>query len=810
MKVAFTYNLRLTDVRETEKEAEYDSADTVNAIAAAIEAAGHEVEKIEVSGPATNLLERLEASDPDIIFNTAEGDRGRMREAFYPALFEELGIPFTGSDAYTNAITLDKWLTKLMVQRAGIDTPRGVLVTVRNYESVLERGAGLAFPVIIKPNHEGSSKGIYNGALGSSVIKEPRDLNAALKTALRAYPDGVLVEEYIDGQDVAVGFIEGVGHDDGLLTPVEMSYDVPGEGDREQRFKIYDYRLKNVDPTKVQYRCPANLPRDVAARLRQISHEVVRTCGLRDLCRMDFRVTAEGRIFLLEVNALPALATSSSLFAATAQVGLTYQSTIQAILNAAALRSGLATASQLGVTRQRKAQPIRVGFTYNVKRSADGDDEAEWDPPETIIAIANALARQGHIVVHLEATPDLPRVLAEADVDLIFNIAEGVEGRNREAQVPALCELLGIPYTGSDSATLAIALDKALGKKVLMQHDILTPKFQLMESARERISQDFSYPLIVKPNAEGSSKGIGSTSIVDNEDELRAAVKDCVERYRQPALVEEYIAGREFTVGLLGDKRPRVLPPMEIKFKKKDNPRPVYDYTVKQDWEEYVYYECPAKLTDAEQKAMEKIARATFWALDCRDVARVDLRMDAEGRIYVLEVNPLPGLTPDYSDLVLIAKASGMEYDQLIAEIMQGGLRRLREKKREEREEREAREREAAKGDKDKVKRVAKLDKAEGNGNGNGHSNSNGNGNGKSDGTVRSVKRERSEPTAAGSSSAAASGSSASPGGSSSSSAAATATASERDRAERNERAKTDPPDRDPADLSPAAGTSTN
>ena len=134
------------------------------------------------------------------------------------------------------------------------------------------------------------------------------------------------------------------------------------------------------------------------------------------------------------------------------------------MLNAAALRSGLATASQLGVGRQRKAQPIRVGFTYNVKRSHDGDDEAEWDPPETIIAIANALARQGHIVVHLEATPDLPRVLAEADVDLIFNIAEGVEGRNREAQVPALCELLGIPYTGSDSATLAIALDKALCK----------------------------------------------------------------------------------------------------------------------------------------------------------------------------------------------------------------------------------------------------------------------------------------------------------------------------------------------------------
>jgi D-alanine-D-alanine ligase len=800
MKIAFTYNLRLTDVRETEKEAEYDSADTVNSIATALEVAGHEVEKVEVSGPASNLLERLEAIDPDIIFNTAEGERGRMREAFYPAMFEELGVPYTGSDAYTNAITLDKWLTKLMVQRAGIESPRGILVTTRNFETIIERGAGLAFPVIVKPNHEGSSKGIYNGLLGSSVIKEPKELSAALKVALRAYPDGVLVEEYIDGADVAVGFIYGVGHDDGLLTPVEMDY---GQADRG--INIYDYRLKNVDPNKVQYRCPANLPRDVAARLRQISHEVVATIGLRDLARMDYRITPEGRIYLLEVNALPALAPSSSLFAATAQVGLTYQSTIASILNAAAMRSGLATASQLGVTRARKVQPIRVGFTYNVKRSKAGDDEAEWDPPETIIAIANALARQGHIVVHLEATPDLPRVLAEADVDLIFNIAEGVEGRNREAQVPALCELLGIPYTGSDSATLAIALDKALGKKVLLQHDILTPRFQLMESARERISPDMKYPLIVKPNAEGSSKGIGSTSIVDNEEDLRAAVKACVERYRQPALVEEYIAGREFTVGLLGDKRPRVLPPMEIKFKKND-PRPVYDYTVKQDWEEYVYYECPAKLTEAEQKAMEKIARATFWALDCRDVARVDLRMDADGRIYVLEVNPLPGLTPDYSDLVLIAKACGMEYDQLIAEIMTGGLRRLRDKKREEREMEREREAQAQKSlptpppEKTKTRTPAVPNSNGGNGShsaggngysgaGNGSSGSGnggnggsgsgsstsgaGNGNGgstkegradksegtvreKSDGTVRaSLKRERSEPVASSTPSAA-------------------------------------------------------
>jgi D-alanine-D-alanine ligase len=678
MKVAFTHNLRLTD---SEEEAEFDTAETVAAIAEAIEAAGHEVEKIEVSGPASHLLSRLESSDPDIIFNTAEGRGGRMREAFYPALFEELGIPYTGSDAYTMGVTLDKWLTKLVLARHGIDTPRACLVTPDNLNVVADRGLGLAFPMIVKPNYEGSSKGIAD----DSVANDFKQLMTILRSSLRKYPDGLLVEEYIPGIDVAVGYIDGVGHDGGLLPPVEHSVE-PGF---RNKFNLYDYRLKNLDPTAVQLRCPASVPRDVAARLRALSLEVLQALGLRDVGRIDYRIANDDRIYLLEANALPSLHAGSSVFAATAQLGLSYESTIASILNAAALRTNVATARELGMRRRRRPRPIRVGFTYNIKREGEGDDDhqAEFDPPETIIAVSNALARQGHVVVHLEATPDLPRVLAEADVDLIFNIAEGVEGRNREAQVPALCELLGIPYTGSDSATLAIALDKALCKKVLTQHDILTPNFQVMETGREKLSPDLRFPLIVKPNAEGSSKGIGATNVADNEEELRAAVKTVLERYRQPALVEEYIAGRELTVGLLGEKRPRVLPPMEIHFKDESVERPIYDFEVKQEWEKHVRYECPAKLTPAERKAVEKIARETFWALDCRDVARVDLRMAEDGTVYVLEVNPLPGLTPDYSDLVLIAKAAGMDYDQLMAEIMIGGLRRLREKRREEREE---------------------------------------------------------------------------------------------------------------------------
>src|SRR5690349_11401694 len=217
MKIAFTHNLRLTD---SEEEAEFDTAETVAAIASALASAGHEVEKIEVSGPASHLVSRLEASDPDLIFNTAEGKRGRAREAFYPGLFEELGFPYTGSDAYVLALTLDKWLTKLVLRDHGVESPRGRLVTPRDLQNVLDSGAGLSFPVIVKPNYEGSSKGIGDEA----VAKDARSLATVLRAAVSAYPSGVMVEEFVAGEDVTVGFIEGVG-DDGLLGAVEYVID---------------------------------------------------------------------------------------------------------------------------------------------------------------------------------------------------------------------------------------------------------------------------------------------------------------------------------------------------------------------------------------------------------------------------------------------------------------------------------------------------------------------------------------------------------------------------------------------------------
>jgi D-alanine-D-alanine ligase len=185
---------------------------------------------------------------------------------------------------------------------------------------------------------------------------------------------------------------------------------------------------------------------------------------------------------------------------------------------------------------------------------------------------------------------------------------------------------------------------------------------------------------MVKPVAEGSSKGVVKKSVCRTEAELRDVVTFMTKKYDQPALVEEYISGREFTVGLLGERRPRVLPPMEIVFLDKGDPTPVYSFEHKLDWNDRIKYDVPAKLDPAQMERLKAAARGAFMALGCRDVARMDFRMDERGRFYFLECNPLPGLTPSWSDLVLITEGAGMDYRTLIGEIMSGAIRRYKER----------------------------------------------------------------------------------------------------------------------------------
>lgn len=674
MRIALTHNLRLSD---SEDEAEFDTRETVDGLAGAIERLGHRVERIEVSGPASRTVTRLEAFGPDLVFNTAEGRRGRLREAFFPALFDELGMPYTGSDAYALALTLDKQLTKLVLAQHGVATPRWQYVEDADRLQV----NALRYPVIVKPNFEGSSKGITQ----DSVVEDPLRLHEVVRAALARYPAGLLVEEYVAGRDVTVPFLEAAAPDrGGVLQPVEYVIDEAAAG---RRYAIYDYELKTRLDALVSVRAPAKVKRGQAERIHQLCRTAYRVLGIRDLGRIDLRLGDDGQLHFLEINALPSLEAGAGIYAAAALEGLHADGVLGAVIESAVRRFNIVDAgARRG--RPRRADRLKVGFTFNVKRvtpdpGGEQDDEAEYDSPKTLQAIREAIASWGHEVVDLEATQDLPLQLASTPVDVVFNIAEGFKGRSREAQVPSLLELLDIPYTGSDPAALSVSLDKALAKRMVRTHGILTPDYVVLQTGKERLPRELTFPLLVKPVAEGTSKGVTRKSVVQDEAELREVARELVTKYRQPALVENYVAGREFTVGLLGERRPRVLPPMEIVFLDATDPTPIYSFEMKQEWDARIRYEVPARLSPRELDRLERASRECFTALGCRDVARLDFRMDGDGRFHFIECNPLPGLAPGWSDLVLIAQAAGMDYRGLIGEILAFAIRRYQERERE-------------------------------------------------------------------------------------------------------------------------------
>jgi len=248
--------------------------------------------------------------------------------------------------------------------------------------------------------------------------------------------------------------------------------------------------------------------------------------------------------------------------------------------------------------------------------------------------------------------------------------------------VPAILELLNIPYVGSDPAALSICLDKVLAKKMVRQAGIHTADFIVMRTGKERLPRNLHFPVIIKPVAEGSSKGVMGMNVVQDEADLRRLSRELLSKYHQPVLVEAYLSGREFTVGLLGENRPKVLPPMEILFNNKEDRFPVYAFEHKLDTNASISYQAPANIDRLLQKNLEHVARCAFMALGCRDVARVDLRLDRNERIHFIECNPLPGLTPGWSDLCIIGEAAGMDYRTLIGEIMAPAIRRMKVKEK--------------------------------------------------------------------------------------------------------------------------------
>ena len=321
-----------------------------------------------------------------------------------------------------------------------------------------------------------------------------------------------------------------------------------------------------------------------------------------------------------------------------------------------------------------------IALIYNVTGEELGEDEppdsqAEFDSIDTINSIKEILQKNGYKVIPIEANKEGIKTLASSEVDFAFNISEGYHGRNREAHFPAILEALNIPYTGSDVLTLALCLDKGMTKKVLKASGVLTPRFQVFTTL-EPLDNKMKFPLFVKPAFEGSSKGISESSVVENEKELYSKVYEILSIYKQPALVEEFVSSREFTVGILGNNNPLVLPIREINYKACPPGTRVYSRTFKVEWSDEKYFLCPAPLTSFQKKRIELTALAAYKAVGCKDVGRVDIRMDKRGIPHVIEINPLPGLCPGYSDLPLSAEALGIDYEQLILTILRNGISR--------------------------------------------------------------------------------------------------------------------------------------
>jgi len=322
---------------------------------------------------------------------------------------------------------------------------------------------------------------------------------------------------------------------------------------------------------------------------------------------------------------------------------------------------------------------MRIGVTYDLKsdylaRGFSAEDAAEFDCEDTIAAICAALAVQGWEVVRIGNVHRLIEQLgAGVRYDAVFNFCEGMNGVAREAQVPAILDAYAIPFVFSDALTMALSLDKALAKRVVRDCGVPTADFAVIETLDDVGKVCLSFPLFLKPVAEGSGKGINARSRVDDVAGLHATASALLAQFRQPVLVERFLPGREFTVGLIGTgETARVLGVSEI-VQKGNYVGHGYGFENKHAWEDKVDI-LPA--TDDAARDAGRVALAAWRALRCRDGGRIDVREDGEGRAQFIEVNPLAGLRPDYSDLCFIAKFNGLSYQDLIDAIMQAFLQR--------------------------------------------------------------------------------------------------------------------------------------
>ena len=320
----------------------------------------------------------------------------------------------------------------------------------------------------------------------------------------------------------------------------------------------------------------------------------------------------------------------------------------------------------IGLTFDLQADYLQQGYSE--------EETAEFDAAETIAGLVSVLEALGHTVVRIGSVTSLVQRLAAGERwDLVFNYAEGMFGLGREAQVPALLDAYQIPYTFSDAVVMALALHKGLTKRIARDLGVRTPAFAVVEQAGDVDAVDLPFPLFVKPLAGGTSLGISAASHVTSRSELAAACEALLRRFRQPVMVEQFLPGREMTVGIVGTGRDaRTLGVLEVLFSNRAEPHG-YSYLNKKDWVGRVDFSLANDAVAADAAAM---ALAVYRGLGCRDAARVDCRCDAHGQVHFVEINPLAGLAP-YSDLVIVAERTGVTHSQLVKQILTSAVARL-------------------------------------------------------------------------------------------------------------------------------------
>ena len=318
---------------------------------------------------------------------------------------------------------------------------------------------------------------------------------------------------------------------------------------------------------------------------------------------------------------------------------------------------------------------LRVAVVYTVER-----DKKDTINPHggaqltgTNSALQGAMVSLGHEVHMVKGDYDLLNNLATIQPDVIFNNCTGIHDKSSQPQIAGMLELSGIPFTGSGQTAHTLSLYKPLTKKILLFHGVSTPKFVVVQMDRKLDATDLTYPVIVKPEHEGSSIGITQKSVAYNERELREAVDYVLDEFNQPALVEEFITGREFTIGVWGGDEPKIIPPVEIMF---DQGGGFYSTAVKA--QDLVQTKVPTEIEPELRSRIEQEVLGAFKALELRDYCRIDVRVASDGTPHIIDVNALPGLEPAYSDYPKACKVMGVEFREMVDHLLQCAIKRKR------------------------------------------------------------------------------------------------------------------------------------